>query len=256
MEAPGFSFGNGPCVADASAGPREHRFNPYDNNGGATLGIAGANFVVIAADTRLTTGFHINSRHHPKLFKIGGTTVDQRDATMVLGVTGFLADGEALQEKLDTICNMYRYRHGKPMGIAACARRLSTILYHKRFFPFYCWPLLVGVAEDGTGVIYSYDPVGSYERTTRAAFGAAASLLVPFLDNQVAFENQYLPGSGVGLALQERPVQPLARNKIEMLVKDAFDGAVERHIEVGDGLQIMTLTATGIEETMLPLKKD
>jgi len=33
-------------------------------------------------------------------------------------------------------------------------------------------------------------------------------------------------------------------------------GAVERHIEVGDGLQIMVITKEGIEEIYMPLKKD
>jgi 20S proteasome alpha/beta subunit len=37
----------------------------------------------------------------------------------------------------------------------------------------------------GTGAVYSYDPVGSYEREACRAAGAAQSLLQPFLDNQV-----------------------------------------------------------------------
>lgn len=38
----------------------------------------------------------------------------------------------------------------------------------------------------GTGAVYSYDPVGSYEREACRAAGAAQSLLQPFLDNQVS----------------------------------------------------------------------
>ena len=37
----------------------------------------------------------------------------------------------------------------------------------------------------GTGAVYSFDPVGSYERETCRAAGAAQSLVQPFLDNQV-----------------------------------------------------------------------
>ena len=62
---------------------------------------------------------------------------------------GFAADGEALKERLDTICKMYRYRHGKPMSVNACAKRLSTILYQKRFFPYYVYNILGGIEEDG-----------------------------------------------------------------------------------------------------------
>jgi 20S proteasome subunit beta 6 len=39
-------------------------------------------------------------------------------------------------------------------------------------------------------------------------------------------------------------------------VRDAFTSAVERHIEVGDGLQMMIITKDGINETFTPLKRD
>ena len=232
------------------------RTSRYTDNGGSTLAIAGKDFAIMAGDTRLTSGYSINSRYHPKVFKIGGTTADQKDATLVLSVVGFMADGEALKEKLDSICKMYRYRHGKAMSVEACARRLSIILYQKRFFPYYAYAILGGLDEEGKGAVYSYDPVGSYEREQCRAGGAAASLIMPFLDNQVNFKNQYEPGSGEGHALKERERRPLERAEVETLVKDAFDGAVERHIEVGDGLQMMVVTASGIEEIYLPLKKD
>ena len=38
----------------------------------------------------------------------------------------------------------------------------------------------------GTGAVYSYDPVGSYEREACRAAGAAQSLLQSVLDNQVS----------------------------------------------------------------------
>jgi len=142
------------------------------------------------------------------------------------------------------------------MSVAACAQRLSHILYGKRFFPYYVTAILGGLDEEGKGALYSYDPVGSYEREQCRAAGAAASLIMPFLDNQVNFKNQYIPGSGEGHALQQRVPEPLPRKDVEELVKDAFTSAVERHIEVGDGLQMMIITKDGIEELYEDLKKD
>lgn len=142
------------------------------------------------------------------------------------------------------------------MSVAACAQRLSHILYNKRFFPYYVHAILGGLDEEGKGALYSYDPVGSYEREQCRAAGAAASLIMPFLDNQVNFKNQYVPGSGTGHALQERPRDPLPRTDVEQLVRDAFTSAVERHIEVGDGLQVMVITREGIQEVFHPLKLD
>jgi len=257
LDGPSYSFSNATTrPQEAHDGFREHRFNPYTDNGGSTLAIAGKDFAVMAGDTRLTSGYNIHTRYQPKVFKIGGTTTDQKDATLLLSVVGFAADGTALRERLDTACKMYRYKHGKPMTVNAAAKRLSTILYQRRFFPYYTHAILAGLDEEGKGAVYSYDPVGSYEREMCRAGGAAASLIMPFLDNQVNFKNQHIPGSGEGHAIIERERTPLPRDQVDMLVRDAFDGAVERHIEVGDGLQMMIITASGIEEKLLPLKKD
>jgi len=115
------------------------------------------------------------------------------------------------------------------MSVTACAQRLSHILYNKRFFPYYVHAILGGLDEEGKGALYSYDPVGSYEREYCRAAGAASSLIMPFLDNQVNFKNQYMPGSGTGHALQQRLAEPLPRKDVEELVVDSFTSAVERH---------------------------
>ena len=174
----------------------------------------------------------------------------------MLSVVGFAADGRALTERLDAVVKMYKYQHGKDMSVKACAQRLATILYSKRFFPYYAYAILGGLDEEGKGALYSYDPVGSYEREQSRAGGAAASLITPFLDNQVNLKNQHVPGSGKGHDLQARVAVPLPRKDVEQLVNDAFTSAVERHIEVGDGLQMMIVTKGGIEEKFLPLKRD
>ena len=47
-------------------------------------------------------------------------------------------------------------------------------------------PLENNVGSIGTGSVYSFDPVGSYEREACRAAGAAQSLVQPFLDNQAS----------------------------------------------------------------------
>lgn len=46
--------------------------------------------------------------------------------------------------------------------------------------------ILAGIDRDGTGAVYSYDPVGSYERESCRAAGSAQSLIQPFFDMQVS----------------------------------------------------------------------
>ncbi|KAF7712718.1 20S proteasome subunit beta 6 [Penicillium ucsense] len=250
-ETVGFSFSEA-----TAAGAKQHGFYPYTDNGGSTLGITGSDFAILAGDTRSTSGYNINSRMVPKVFKIGGDEETGEGARIMLSVVGFAADGTALKERLDAMVKMYKYKHGKPMSVAACAQRLSTILYEKRFFPYYVHAILAGLDEEGKGALYSYDPVGSYEREQCRAAGAASSLIMPFLDNQVNFKNQYIPGSGEGHALVARKPEPLPLETVKGLVRDAFTSAVERHIEVGDNLQMLIITKDGIQETFHPLKKD
>ena len=96
FDQPTFSFNN----SSASGEPTQHSFYPYTDNGGSTLGIAGASFAILAGDTRLTSGYNILTRYAPKLFKIGGTGPDHKGSKIVLSVVGFAADGRALQERL------------------------------------------------------------------------------------------------------------------------------------------------------------
>merc|ERR1712192_356460 len=124
---------------------------PDSNNGGSVVAIAGEDFCVIASDTRLSGhGYAILSREQPKLFKLSETTV--------LGSTGCWCD-------ILTFCKV--------------AQMTATMLYGKRFFPYYISNILAGLDKDGKGVVYSYDPVGHSERCGYRAGGSAVSLLQP-----------------------------------------------------------------------------
>ena len=54
----------------------------------------------------------------------------------------------------------------------------------------FCGPLLARRFVLGKGCVFSFDPVGSYEREVCRAAGSASSLLQPLLDNQFGFKNQ------------------------------------------------------------------
>ena len=42
----------------------------------------------------------------------------------------------------------YRHTHNKEMGTKAVAQMTATMLYHKRFFPYYVSNILGGLDED------------------------------------------------------------------------------------------------------------
>lgn len=210
--------------------PQQRQFNPYTENGGTILAIAGADFTVIAGDTRQSEGYSIQTRYAPKVFRL--------TERAVLAVNGFAADGNMFVKKVKQRLEWYRHAHAKEMPLRAIARLIQTMLYAQRFFPYYVNNILGGIEEDGSGAVYSFDPVGSYEREACRAAGAASSLVQPFLDNQIYFKNQ-TPAPGTS-----HPTH-LPLPDVLSIVIDSFTSATERHIEVGDGLEMYVVLAKG-----------
>lgn len=97
----------------------------------------------------------------------------------------------------------------------------------------------------GKGCVFSFDPVGSYERERYRAGGSASSMLQPLLDNQIGYLNQ----TGVMRT-------PLTVDKTVNLVCDVFTSAAERDIYTGDAVRINIVTAKGIDVKEVPLRRD
>lgn len=117
-------------------------------------------------------------------------------------------------------------------------------MYSRRFFPFYVSNILAGV-YDGKGYVYSYDPIGHCERHTYRAGGSSSALLQPILDSQVGLKN-----------MDQKPNIPLTVERAVNLIRDTFISAAERDIYTGDGIKIAIVRASGIEEQLIPLRKD
>ncbi|XP_063900661.1 proteasome subunit beta type-1-B-like [Zophobas morio] len=212
-------------------------FNPYAMNGGTIMAVAGEDFAVIAGDTRLSTGYSIYSRNISKTKPI--------TSTCVLATTGFHGDAVTLHKQLNWRAKVYWQNHDKELSISAAAQLLSTLLYYKRFFPYYAYNILAGLDENGKGAVYSYDPVGSYEREDYRAGGTGASLLQPFLDSELGQKNK-----------QNIEKKKFSLSEVLLLVKDAFSGCAERDIYTGDSVEIITITNFGIQQETFNLRRD
>lgn len=224
-------------IEDYKSVPKQAYFSPYAMNGGTVVAIAGDDFSVIASDTRLSEGFSIHSRETPKSYELTSTTV--------LGSCGFHGDVLTLTRTIEARLKMYEHEHHHKMSTTAIAAMLSTMLYYKRFFPYYTYNIVAGLDDQGKGCVFSFDPVGSYEREFYRAGGSASSMLQPLLDNQIGFKNQ----SGVEKV-------PLTKEKAAGVIKDGFISAAERDIYTGDGVVIHTITKDGVTTESFPLRRD
>eukprot|EP01099_Mayorella_cantabrigiensis_P000743 TRINITY_DN1327_c0_g1_i1.p1 TRINITY_DN1327_c0_g1~~TRINITY_DN1327_c0_g1_i1.p1 ORF type:complete len:225 (-),score=62.57 TRINITY_DN1327_c0_g1_i1:76-750(-) len=217
--------------------PREVKWSPYANNGGTVIGIAGPDWVVMASDTRLSQGYSIATRDSPKWLQLTDKTA--------LVSAGFSGDRVTLHKNIQARLAWYEHQNFKKMSTEAAAQMLSTMLYYKRFFPYYTFNILGGLDENGVGAVFGYDAVGSFERGKMFATGSGQTLIQPLLDSQIGKKNQ---GN----------FQTPDMNCEETIdfIKDAFTSAGERDIYTGDAVDIIIIRTTGVTTEKFALKKD
>jgi len=140
---------------------------------------------------------------------------------------------------------MFKLSHQKEMTTNALAQTLANTLYGRRFFPMYVRNILGGLDAEGKGTLYSYDPVGSFDREIYRACGSAGVILQSILDNQISRSNQ----TGLGMKI------PTVDEAIA-LARDAFISGAERDIHCGDSLIMKIITKDETKELRFELRRD
>ena len=144
-----------------------------------------------------------------------------------------------------------RREHGTSLhGLSASGQLLGNTLYGRRFFPYYTWNVVGGLDGEGVGCVYSYDPVGNYERVRVSVTGSGESLIQPLLDNQLERQHQQLAAKPPPLHVD------LSVDATVDLVKDAFVSASERDIRTGDSVEICVVTKEGVQVQTMELNRD
>ncbi|KAH8740414.1 proteasome subunit beta type 1 [Cryptosporidium ryanae] len=218
------------------SGTVECRFDPYIDNGGSCVAIAGNDFAVVVADTRLSKLYRIASRSVSKVYELTNTCV--------LACSGMYADITALRRMLTAKIKLFEFEHNKTPSINAIAQLLSCVLYSKRFFPYYSFCLLAGLNEEGKGTVYRYDAVGSFDEYSYGALGSAGSIISPILDNQLLSNNK------------TSFVQVTDKIEIINIAKDSIASASERDVSTGDFADVVVIDSSGISYSSFDLRKD
>ncbi|KAL8438123.1 hypothetical protein ACSSS7_000488 [Eimeria intestinalis] len=358
-------------AAAAAAAPREPLeivgrhgrggFNPYVNNGGTVVCVAGDDFVIGVGDTRLSLGYSIQSRMQSKITQLyvmssqqSTKAAFQKEAPFLIGLcsfhgrccipmlqqlllqplvrscsahaaaaaasyaaaaasatyaanvavaapygasaavavaavtirtsrcgiasSGMQADIQTLHKFLKTRVALFKHQHREEPSVVAVAQLLSTVLYSRRFFPYYTFNVLFGLDSEGKGAVYGYDAIGSFERAQYNCAGTGCQLTMSILDNQVGrlLRCLYLPFSPLPLLLllliecpclllllqsiarnnQTRTRPPMTKEETVAFVRGVLASAGERDIFTGDHAELVLIDSAGVHSEFVPLRND
>ncbi|CAG5105939.1 Oidioi.mRNA.OKI2018_I69.chr1.g2590.t1.cds [Oikopleura dioica] len=226
-------------AADQGNNSAEYKrhWSPYSWHGGTCLAIAGDDFVLMASDTRLGEHGGIYTRELNRNSKVTDHCA--------IGQCGFQGDARVLLQNVKAKIRIYEHQHMEQPTAPAIAAMLSTMLYYKRFFPYYVYNIVAGLDGEGKGSVFSYDPVGSYDQVPMVCYGSAQNLIQPFLDNQIRRPH-----------IKEDEAPKMTRERVRQLAIDAFISASERETNTGDGITVTLIDKNGTTVETIPLRRD
>jgi len=181
--------------------------------GATAVGVRGEEFVVLAAEKRVSYGGFVVSRSGKKVYKITDY--------LGLALAGLFADMQAISKILRAEMEYHSIMTGRRMSIRAAARLLASILYANKYFPLLSETLVGGIEPDGAARLYVMDPLGSLIEDDFAAIGSGAPIAIGIL------ENGYKKDINIEAA--------------KKLVVTAVKAAIERDAISGDGIDLLVI---------------
>lgn len=198
--------------------------------GATSVGIRGKDYVILAAERRVSYGGFVVSKSGKKLFKI----TDR----LGLACAGLFADMQNISKVLKANIEYYELVTGRPLSIKAAARLLASILYSNKLFPFLSETIVGGIDFDNTTKLYVMDPLGSLIEDDYAAIGSGAPIAIGVLEASYRKDLEF--------------------NAAKDLIIKAIRAAIERDAISGDGIDILAFRLQNdqvvVEERSITLK--
>jgi len=187
--------------------------------GATTIGVVCNDGVVLASERRVSYGYFVMSKSGKKVFQI----TDSIGAACA----GLVADMQALTKEVAVYLRLYSFERDRLASVRSAAKVMASLLFERRLYPYLAQTIVGGVDEEGPG-LYVLDPLGSVIDDKFASVGSGSEIAVGVL------EAEYKEGMTVDQGKE--------------LVKKAAKAALARDIGSGNGLDIMTITKSGIKE--------
>jgi len=160
-------------------------------NGGAVVAMVGKNCVAIASDLRFGVQAQTVATTMPKIHKINDKCF--------IGLAGLTTDNQTVFQKIKFRTNLYKLREERDIKPSVLGNLVSTLLYEKRFGPYFVEPVICGLegpeekpficAMDLIGApLYAEDFVLVGSTAMEQLFGICESLWRPDLESEDLFE--------------------------------------------------------------------
>lgn len=192
--------------------------------GATTIGVVCKDGVVLASERRVSYGYFVMSKSGKKIFQI----TDSIGAACA----GLVADMQVLTKEVAVQLRLYSFERDRLASVRSAAKVMAALLFERRLYPYLAQTIVGGVDEEGPG-LYVLDPLGSVIDDKFASVGSGSEIAVGVL------EAEYKEGMNVEQGKE--------------LVKKAAKAALARDIGSGNGLDIMTITKSGVKEEGEPL---
>ncbi|KAG9389735.1 Proteasome subunit alpha/beta [Carpediemonas membranifera] len=122
-------------------------------NGSAILAMTGKNCVAIISDKRFGVQYQTISMDFDKIYSV--------TPKLFYGLGGLVTDMQTFSSKLKFRTNLYEIKNGRTMEPAVLTKCISSMLYEKRFGPFFVQPVIAGLDKDNKPFIASMDSIGA-----------------------------------------------------------------------------------------------
>mmetsp|Transcript_84782 Transcript_84782/g.213776 ORF Transcript_84782/g.213776 Transcript_84782/m.213776 type:complete len:207 (-) Transcript_84782:91-711(-) len=159
-------------------------------NGSAIVAMAGENCVAIASDTRhgvrqlMTVGCQ-----RQKMFQL----TDQ----CYVGLAGLATDVQTMSQLLDFRIKLVSLREERMMQPQTVGNLISSMLYEKRFGPWFTEPVVAGLDKDHKPFLCAFDFIGAMSKaqdfvvsgtSSEQLFGVCESFWRPGMNKDELFE--------------------------------------------------------------------
>ncbi|KAK1444508.1 proteasome subunit beta type-3 [Babesia gibsoni] len=159
-------------------------------NGGAVVAMVGNGCVAIACDKRLGLNQqHTITSSFPKAFKITDN--------VYFAACGLATDVQTMKAEVEFKTNMYELRCESKMGVKTLANMVSSMLYSRRFSPWFLSSVVAGLDKNNDPHVFCFDLIGApcnakdfvvAGTSHEQLFGICESLYRPNMEPEELFE--------------------------------------------------------------------